>query len=78
MNIGRLFTREKIIDQAMGLAFGVLVAVGTSIVLQVAGADDVELLSKPFWIAVAVTAIRSGFTAIGTVLGLSIRGVSSA
>ena len=84
--MSRLLTRDKLIDQATGLAFGVgvavLLAVGIEVYDKVQGAPDMALLDLAFWskvgAGVAVTAIRSTVTALGTVLGLTIKGVSSA
>lgn len=86
MNFARLITREKLVDQLTGLAFGVAVAVGLAVGIEVysnvQGASDEALLSQTFWVNVGagaiVTGVRSAITALGTILGLNIRGVSSA
>jgi len=86
MNISRLFERDKIVDQAIGLAFGigvaVLLAVGLQVYDAVHDAPDEALLDTAFWaqvgLGVVITAIRSLGTALGTAFGLNIRGVSSA
>lgn len=77
VNVARLFTWEKLRDQLIGLAFGVGVAVLTVIIGESSRATDEQLVDSAFWYTVIVTAIRSGLTAVGTVLGLNIPGVSS-
>jgi hypothetical protein len=78
------FDRDKIIDQAQGLAFGVAIAVGLAVGLEVYNAvestPDAQLLELGFWRNVlagaVVTAIRSAGTALATALGWTIQGVS--
>lgn len=77
ISITRLFTKDKLIDQLTGLAFGVGVAVLTIFVGSISSASNADLWDKAFWITTTATAVRSGVTAIGTVLGLTIPGVSS-
>jgi len=77
IDVARLFTWEKLRDQLLGLGFGVGVAVLTVVVGEASQASDAEIVDAAFWYAVVVTAVRSAFTAVGTVLGLNIPGVSS-
>jgi len=77
VDVTRVFRRDKIADQLLGLAFGIGVAVLTVVVSEVMSATDDELLSGAFWLTIVSTAIRSSVSALGTVLGMNIPGVSS-
>lgn len=76
IDITRLIQRDRLLDQAIGLAFGVAVAVALVVASEVAGATDDELLSGAFWLTVVSTAIRSAFSAVATIAGLRIPGIS--
>lgn len=86
VSVARVFEIRKLVDQAMGLGLGVLIAVGIAVGVDVwdavANAPDAQLLEGGFWAIVGrgaiVTALRSGLSAVGTALGLTIPGVSSA
>lgn len=86
VSVARVFEIGKLVDQVMGYGLGILVAVGLAVGVDVwdavANAPDAQLLEGGFWAIVGrgaiVTALRSALSAIGTALGLTIPGVSSA
>lgn len=86
VSVTRVFEVDKLFDQAMGYGLGILVAVGLAVGVDVwdaiANAPDAQLLDGGFWAIVGrgafITAIRSAASALGTILGLTIPGVSSA
>jgi hypothetical protein len=76
-SLTRILEPDKIVDQLQGLAFGIAMAVIVVVVGEVAVATDAEIISRTFWITMAGTAARSAATAVATILGLTIPGVSS-
>lgn len=76
--------RETWRSQLTGFAFGLVVtvaaAVGLEVYAAVDAAPDAALVDVGFWktvgVAAFVTAVRSSFTAIATLLGRSVPGVT--
>jgi len=69
-------TRGKIIDQVQGLVYGVAVSVLLAVATQITNAGDGELFTKAFLVGLALTAVRSGGTAVLTLLKVRVPGVS--
>lgn len=69
-------TRAQIKDQAIGLAYGVAIAIAVAVGTALAQADPEEILMASFWVATASVAARSIGTAVLTVLGIKLPGVS--
>jgi len=64
------------LDQLLGLAYGVGLAVIVAVATTVAQAEPDEILKSAFWVATGSVVARSVGTAILTFLGIKIPGVS--
>ena len=70
-------TRTQIIDQLQGLVYGAVVAVAVAVLPILRDADPESFWTTAFWLGLGATAARSAGTAILTLLGVRIPGVSS-
>lgn len=69
-------TFSQIKDQLLGLVYGVGIAVAVAVVTVVAQADNEEIYKTSFWVATGAVAIRSVGTALLTILGVKLPGIS--
>lgn len=69
-------TPAQIKDQALGLAYGVGLAVIVSVATALAQAEPEEILKTAFWVATGSVVARSVGTAVLTFVGIKIPGVS--
>jgi hypothetical protein len=69
-------TRAQIADQAIGLLYGVGLAVVVAVATALATADPDDILKSAFWVATGSVAARSVGTAVLTFLGIKIPGIS--
>ena len=71
-----MLTFAQVKDQLLGLAWGVGIAVVVAISTAVAQAEPEEIFRAAFWTATGAVVVRSIGTAILTVLGIRLPGIS--
>jgi len=69
-------TRAQMVDQVQGLVYGAVIATAVAVLPILQDADPESFWTAAFWVGLGATAARSAGTAVLTLLGVRIPGVS--